>query len=141
MGSTRCLLLALASDQRVDPAARPTFKGTRIFVADVLADVARGLSWEFIDARWGGGQLGKAAIAEAEHLARITFMRDDRRPALQGELSLAVFIAGGQRVLHEHCRCRPGRARDRRGSMVWDQAHFQCCADPAETGTSFAARD
>ena len=47
-----------------------TFKGTRIFVADVLVDVERGLSWEFIIHRWGGGKLSKAAIAEAVHLAR-----------------------------------------------------------------------
>ena len=47
-----------------------TFKGTRIFVADVLADVERGLSWDFITHRWGGGKISKAAIAEAVHLAR-----------------------------------------------------------------------
>ena len=34
-----------------------TFKGTRIFVADVLADAERGLSWEFIVQRWGSGRL------------------------------------------------------------------------------------
>jgi len=34
-----------------DPAicqGKLTFKGTRVFVADVLADVERGLSWDFI---------------------------------------------------------------------------------------------
>ena len=63
-----------------DPAlchGKPTFKGTRIFVADVLADVVRGLSWDFINWRWGGGKLGKAAIAEAVHLARTSLLRDD----------------------------------------------------------------
>ena len=30
---------------------KPTFKGTRIFVTDVLADVEQGLSWEFIRQR------------------------------------------------------------------------------------------
>lgn len=51
-----------------DPAVchgRVTFKGTRVFVADVLADVERGLSWDFILQRWGGGKISKAAIAEA----------------------------------------------------------------------------
>ena len=51
-----------------DPAichGKPTFKGTRIFVADVLADVERGLSLDFIIARWGGGRISKAAVAEA----------------------------------------------------------------------------
>jgi len=54
-----------------DPAVchgKVTFKGTRIFVADVLADVENGLSWDFIIQRWGGGKLSKAAIAEALHL-------------------------------------------------------------------------
>lgn len=46
-----------------------TFKGTRVFVADVLADVERGLSWVFIMRRWGGGKISKAAIAEAVKLA------------------------------------------------------------------------
>jgi uncharacterized protein (DUF433 family) len=56
-----------------DPAVchgKVTFKGTRIFVADVLADVEDGLSWDFIIRRWGAGKLSKAAIAEALHLSR-----------------------------------------------------------------------
>jgi uncharacterized protein (DUF433 family) len=56
-----------------DPAichGKPTFRGTRIFVADVLADVERGLSWDFIIQRWGGGKLCKEAISEAVRLAR-----------------------------------------------------------------------
>ena len=56
-----------------DPAichGKPTFRGTRVFVADVLADVERGLSWDFIVRRWGGGKISKAAITEAVCLAR-----------------------------------------------------------------------
>jgi len=56
-----------------DPAVchgKVTFKGTRIFVADVLADVEEGLSWDFIIHRWGAGKLSKPAIAEALHLGR-----------------------------------------------------------------------
>ncbi len=49
---------------------RPTFKGTRITVADVLADVERGLSWDFICYRWGAGKISKDAITEAVRLAR-----------------------------------------------------------------------
>jgi len=41
-----------------DPAichGKPTFKGTRIMVWQVLEDVADGRSWEFIcHTRWGG---------------------------------------------------------------------------------------
>jgi hypothetical protein len=32
-----------------------TFRGTRVFVSDVLEDVANSLSWEFIMRRWGNG--------------------------------------------------------------------------------------
>jgi uncharacterized protein (DUF433 family) len=67
-----------------DPAichGQVTFRGTRVFVADVLADVERGLSWDSITARWGGGKIGKAAIAEAVHLARTAFLSDDGRLA------------------------------------------------------------
>src|SRR2546427_1236942 len=48
----------------------PTFKGTRIMVWQVLADVAEGRSWDFIcNVRWGG-RLPLAAIAEAVRLAQ-----------------------------------------------------------------------
>ena len=46
-----------------------TFRGTRIFVADVLEQVARGLDWESITDSWGG-TVSKEAIAEAVQLAR-----------------------------------------------------------------------
>jgi uncharacterized protein (DUF433 family) len=57
-----------------------TFKGTRVFVADVLADVERGLSWDFIVHRWGGGKISRAAIAEAVRLARAAFLDEQGRP-------------------------------------------------------------
>lgn len=63
-----------------DPAichGKPTFKGTRVFVADVLADVERGLSWDFIVQRWGGGKITKAAVTEAVRLARGAWLRED----------------------------------------------------------------
>jgi len=67
-----------------DPAichGKPTFKGTRVFVADVLADVERGLSWDFILHRWGGGKICKAAVTEAVQLARQALLDDDGRLA------------------------------------------------------------
>ena len=49
---------------------KPTFKGTRIMVWQVLEDVAEGKSWDFISqVRWGG-RLPLAAIAEAVRLAQ-----------------------------------------------------------------------
>ncbi len=41
-----------------------TFKGTRIFVSDVLEDLERGDSWDVIIRRWGEGRLTRPAIAE-----------------------------------------------------------------------------
>ena len=58
---------------------RPTFKGTRITVADVLADVQRGLSWDFISERWGDGKITREAIAKAVQLARSAFLDQDGR--------------------------------------------------------------
>lgn len=48
---------------------KPTFKGTRIMVWQVLDDVAEGRSWDFIcNTRWGG-RIPLAAVAEAVRLA------------------------------------------------------------------------
>lgn len=46
-----------------------TFRGTRIFVADVLEQVARGMAWETIVEQWRGS-VSEDAIAEAVRLAR-----------------------------------------------------------------------
>ena len=59
----------IVADSRIC-GGRPTFKGTRVTVADVLADVGQGLSWDFICYRWGDGKITKEAIAEAVQLAR-----------------------------------------------------------------------
>ena len=55
-----------------DPAichGKPTFRGTRILVADVLEQVACGMAWEAIIEEWRGA-LTREAIAEAVRLAR-----------------------------------------------------------------------
>ena len=67
-----------------DPAVchgKPTFRGTRVFVADVLADVERGLSWDFILHRWGRGKICKAAVTEAAQLAREALLDEKGRLA------------------------------------------------------------
>ncbi len=48
---------------------QPTFRGTRILVADVLEQVASGMAWEAIIEEWRGA-ISKEAIAEAVRLAR-----------------------------------------------------------------------
>ena len=52
---------------------KPTFRGTRIMVADVLEQIANGMAWESIIAEWRGS-ITKDAIAEASRLARQAFL-------------------------------------------------------------------
>ena len=46
---------------------QPTFRGTRILVADVLEQVATGMDWEAIIHEWRGS-VSKEAIVEAVRL-------------------------------------------------------------------------
>jgi len=52
---------------------KPTFRGTRIMVADVLDQVADGMAWESIVESWGHS-ISKEAVAEAVALARNAFL-------------------------------------------------------------------
>jgi uncharacterized protein (DUF433 family) len=54
---------------------KPTFKGTRILVEQVLKQVAKGLSWDVIVDQWRG-DISMDAIAEAVDLARRSFARE-----------------------------------------------------------------
>src|SRR5262249_44597944 len=47
---------------------QPTFRGTRVLVADVLEQVAQGMAWETIE-EWWRGAVSRPAIAEAIRLA------------------------------------------------------------------------
>lgn len=58
-----------------DPAichGQPTFRGTRILVADVLEQVAAGIAWETIVEEWRG-DVSSDAISEAVRLASDAF--------------------------------------------------------------------
>jgi uncharacterized protein (DUF433 family) len=52
---------------------KPTFRGTRILVADVLEQVADGLAWETIVEEWRGS-ISYETIAEAVRLSRRAFL-------------------------------------------------------------------
>jgi len=52
---------------------KPTFRGTRILVADVLEQVGEGLAWEVIIEEWRGA-ITDEAIAEAVMLSRKSFL-------------------------------------------------------------------
>ncbi len=61
---------------------KPTFRGTRIMVADVLEMVADGMAWETIIQEWNG-HITKAAIAEAVSLASMAFLQRANEFALK----------------------------------------------------------
>ena len=52
---------------------QPTFRGTRILVADVLEQVASGMAWDCIVEEWRGS-ISQDAIAEAVRAASRTFL-------------------------------------------------------------------
>ena len=47
---------------------RPTFRGSRVLVSDVLEQVAGGMAWETIIEEWNGS-ITRASIQEAVQLA------------------------------------------------------------------------
>ena len=47
---------------------KPTFRGTRIMVSQVLDQLAAGMAWETIEEEWHGS-VSREAIAEAVRLA------------------------------------------------------------------------
>ena len=53
---------------------KPTFRGTRVFVSDVLEQVGEGMAWETIIEEWNDS-ITKEAIAEAVQLATQALMR------------------------------------------------------------------
>ena len=53
---------------------KPTFRGTRIFVSDVLEMVAEGMAWETIIEQWHGS-ITKEVIAEAVRLSSEAFFK------------------------------------------------------------------
>jgi uncharacterized protein (DUF433 family) len=60
-----------------DPAichGAPTLRGTRVFVSDVLEQVASGMAWETIVEEWRGA-VSTEAIAEAVRLAREALLK------------------------------------------------------------------
>ena len=61
---------------------KPTFRGTRILVADVLEQVADGLAWESIIEEWRGS-ISAEAIAEAVRLSRRAFLENADKYALE----------------------------------------------------------
>lgn len=53
---------------------KPTFRGTRIFVSDILEMVAEGMAWETIIEQWHNS-ITTEAIAEAVKLSSEAFLK------------------------------------------------------------------
>ena len=53
---------------------KPTFRGTRVLVSDVLEQVASGMAWETIIEQWNDS-ITKDAIKEAVDLARLALLK------------------------------------------------------------------
>lgn len=62
---------------------KPTFRGTRIFVGDVLEQVASGMDWQSIIEEWRGA-IGRDAIAEAVRLASEALIDHGGQPVAAG---------------------------------------------------------
>ena len=61
---------------------KPTFRGTRILVADVLEKIGEGLAWETIIEEWRSG-ITKEAIAEAVRISKQAFLEHGVEYALE----------------------------------------------------------
>ena len=69
----------------VDPRichGKPTFKGTRILVADVLEQVASGLNWNVIVDEWRGA-VSVEARREAISVARDAFLKENKAVTME----------------------------------------------------------
>lgn len=71
----------IVSDPRICHG-KPTFRGTRIMVSQVLEQVAAGMAWESIIEEWRGS-ITKDAIAEAVRLANQAFAEHADQYALE----------------------------------------------------------
>ena len=59
-----------------------TFRGTRVFVSDVLDQVASGMNWDAIMDEWHGS-IDRDAIAEAVRFAKDALMKQTNTPTAE----------------------------------------------------------
>ncbi len=64
---------------------KPTFRGTRIMVSQVMEQIANGMVWETIIEEWRGG-INKEAIAEAIRIANQAFLEHADEYTLEQEV-------------------------------------------------------
>ena len=66
---------------------KPTFRGTRIMVWQVLEMVARGMDWEAIVKEWDR-KINKEAIAEAIRVASKALSAQETQPVQETDLEM-----------------------------------------------------
>jgi uncharacterized protein (DUF433 family) len=66
---------------------KPTFRGTRIMVSQVMEQIANGMAWETIIEEWRGS-ITKEAIAEVIRIANQAFLEHADEYALEQEAVL-----------------------------------------------------
>lgn len=76
--TTRQIGRYIVADPRVCHG-KLTFRGTRVFVSDVLEQVERGLPWDVIVDEWEG-RVPQEAVAQAVRLARAASWSTPLRP-------------------------------------------------------------
>jgi len=64
---------------------QPTFRGTRILVKTVLAQVARGEDWQVIVSQWDG-KVNLEGISEAVRIASEALIAHESVPASESEM-------------------------------------------------------
>ncbi len=73
VGSVQSIGRHIVSDPKICHG-KPTFRGTRVLVYDVLDQVASGMAWETIVEEWNQG-ITEEAIREAVQLATQALLR------------------------------------------------------------------
>lgn len=63
---------------------KPTFRGTRIMVSQVMEQIANGMAWETIIEEWRGS-IKREAISEAIRLANQAFLEHSDEYTLEHE--------------------------------------------------------
>lgn len=66
---------------------KPTFRGTRIMVSQVMEQIANGMAWETIIEEWRGS-ITKEAIAESIRLANQAFLEHSDEYTLEQETAV-----------------------------------------------------
>ena len=73
MDETKSISRYIVSDPNICHG-KPTFRGTRVFVSDVLEQVALGMAWESIVEEWNNN-ITKEAISDAVQIASQAFIK------------------------------------------------------------------